>query len=236
MSGYGAPQGHPSRWSAPKLPTLDLVGVGLSGLAFLVAFLPWAGVPLSDRSLQGWDLPLPTSATVLLLVASLLVVTPRPAGSSALAADGGGRAASPLPAMLAALAALLLVVHALTSGEILGGRVHREIGVWLGLIVGLGAAGVLTLSWRERTGRGGDASPASGSTEPWSQQGVGGWDQQPYGQAPAGYPLPGQEYGQGGYGQPGYRQGPPAGDQPTRHGYAPEGYGYPSQDQGYHQG
>ena len=47
MSGYAVPPGSQpgARRSArqgPALPVLELVGLGLAGLAFVIAFLPWA--------------------------------------------------------------------------------------------------------------------------------------------------------------------------------------------------
>ncbi len=258
MSGYGTPPGPPSstprsRRSAPALPVLELVGLGLAVLAFIVAFLPWAGSELSDElSVQGWDLAVPTAATVLLLVAGLLIAARLLTGTDA---DGGAdsgvdKAASPVPALLAVLAAVLLVVHTLTGGEILGGEVQREIGVWLGLVVGLGAAAVLVLSWLQRTGRMRKPAPAAPTGGPWSQQQPPqGWGQQQPGygqQAPGGYPggTPGYGQQQPGYGQqqPGYGQpqGPATGGQPAQGGpygqeYPPAGGqpGHPSQGQGY---
>lgn len=266
MSGYGVPPGRQpgaprSRRSKPAVPVLELVGLGLAVLAFIVAFLPWAGSEVTDElSVQGWDLPLPTVATVLLLVAALLLVTPLLAGAASADADGDAAepAASPLPALLAALAAVLLVVHVLTGGEIFGGNVERGIGVWLGLVVGIGAAAALVLSWLQRSGRMRKPAPAA-SSGPWGGGGQQqpGWAQQPYGQqAPGGYPAQAPGYGQQqpSYGQqPGYGQapqGPPTGGQPAQGGpygqqeqYPPQpgnpaqGQGYPSQGQGgYPQG
>lgn len=264
MSGYGTPPGPPStprsRRSGPALPVLELVGLGLAVLAFIVAFLPWAGPEISDElTASGWDLALPTAATVLLLVAGVLVAAPLLTGSAA-DADGDGsadRAASPVPALLAILAAVLFIVHTFTGGTLLGGDVERKIGVWLGLIVGLGAAAVLTLSWLQRSGRMRKPAPATPTGGPWSQQQPPqGWGQQQPGygqqQPPAGYPGATPGYGQqqpgygqqpGAYGQP---QGPATGGQPAQPGaYGQEqqpypggqqpGQGYPSQG-GYPQG
>ena len=87
MSGYGVPQGPTpgsprSAKRAPALPVLELVGVGLAVLAFIIAFLPWAtpvvpdGVDIdNDVNASGWELPLPTAITTLLLVAALLVAS-----------------------------------------------------------------------------------------------------------------------------------------------------------------
>jgi len=262
MSGYGTPPGPPStprsRRSGPALPVLELVGLGLAVLAFIVAFLPWAGPEISDElTASGWDLPLPTVATVLLMVAAVLVAAPL-LSKSAADADGDGtadRTASPVPALLAVLAAVLYIVHTFTGGELLGGEVERKIGVWLGLIVGLGAAAVLTLSWLQRTGRMRKPAPATPTGGPWSQQQPPqGWGQQQPGygqQAPGGYPgsTPGYGQQQPGYGQqqPGYGQpqGPPTGGQAAQPGpygqeqYPPAsgqpGQGYPPQG-GYPQG
>jgi hypothetical protein len=255
MSGYGTPPGPPSnaprsRRSRPARPVLELVGLGLAVLAFIVAFLPWAGSEVADElSVQGWDLALPTAATVLLLVAALLVAAPLLTRADADGdgdGDGVDRTATPLPALLAVLAAVLLIVHALTGGEILGGDVERGIGVWLGLVVGIGAAAALLLSWLQRTGRMRKPAPAAPTGGPWSaQQPPPSWGQQQpaYGQQPpAGYPgaTPGYAQQQPAYGQqPGYGQGPVTGGQPAQGGpygqeqYPPAQPGHPSQGQGY---
>jgi hypothetical protein len=246
---------------------LELVGLGLAVLAFIVAFLPWASSEVTDElSVQGWDLALPTAATVLLLVAAVLIAAGRLVGTAPAAADdrvdggvdgGVDKAASPVPALLAVLAAVLLVVHTLTGGEILGGDVERGIGVWLGLVVGLGAAAALVLSWLQRSGRMRRHASAAPTGSAWSaQQQPPGWGQQPgYGQQapssgyPGSTPAYGQEppaYGQQpGYGQP---QGPLTGGQPAQGssygqeqypppagqpGHPSQGQGYPSQGQGY---
>jgi hypothetical protein len=233
---------------------LDLVGLGLAVLAFIIAFLPWAEPrsAASDVTLNAWDLPLPTVATTLLLVAALLVAAPlfarAPAASTA-ADEDVDRAVSPVPAMLAMLAAVLFAVHALTAGDFLGADLDRGVGVWLGLLLGIGTAAVLELSWLQRTGRIKKRAHAAPAGQ-WGGQQPPGWGQQQptYGQqAPAGYPgAPGSPvppYGQQpGYGQqqPGYGQpqGPPTGGQPAQGGpYGQEQYppqsGYPSQGQGY---
>ncbi|HZB49929.1 MAG TPA: hypothetical protein VE547_12630 [Mycobacteriales bacterium] len=256
MSGYGTPPGPPSsaprsRRSGPALPVLELVGLGLAVLALIVAFLPWAGPEVSDDiSVEGWDLPLPTAATVLLLVAAVLIASRLLTGRGADAdGDGVDRTASPVPALLAVLAAVLLVIYTITGGEILGGDVERKIGTWLGLIVALGAAAALLLSWLQRSGRMRKPAPATPTGGPWSQpQPPQGWGQQQPGygqQAPTGYgggtPGYGQQptYGQQpGYGQP---QGPTTGGQPAQGGpYGQEPYppaggqpGHPSPGQGY---
>jgi hypothetical protein len=274
MSGYGVPPGPAasrSRRSGPALPVLDLVGLGLAGLAFLIAFLPWAEprAPVRDVTLDAWDLPLPTVATTLLLVAALLVAAPLFTGSARRAAASAaasaptdeevGRTASPVPAMLAVLAAVLFAVHAITAGDYLAAGLERGIGVWLGLLVGVGAAAALELSWLQRTGRIKKRSPAPPAGQ-WGDQQPPGWGQPGYGQqAPAGYPgSPPPQYDQPGYGQPGYGQpgygepgygqqqpgygqppqGPPSGGQPAQGGpYGQEQYppptGYPSQGRGY---
>ena len=131
MSGYGMPQGPTpgsprSGRTGPALPVLELVGVGLAVLAFIVAFLPWAkpdvragrGTPVD--SVNGWNLALPTVATALLLVAAVLVAAPlltRPAAVDDTEADP---AASPVPALLACLGALFMLVWVLTGGKYLG--------------------------------------------------------------------------------------------------------------------
>ena len=269
MSGYGTPPGSPSSERAgrakPALPMLDLVGVGLAVLAFIVAFLPWADVKQVDFSAQGWDLPLPTVATVVLMVAGLLLVAPLLSGTAPADPDAVDTAASPLPALLAVLAALLLAVQALTGVSSVGGS--RGIGVWLGLVVGIAAAAALTLSWLQRTGRirrPAPAAPGGPGGGQWSGQ-QPAWGQQPpaYGQqVPDGYggsaPSYGQQvpdgyggsapsYGQQGYGQPGYGQGPATGHQqaggglfgqepyPPQPGHSSQGRGYPAQG-GYPQG
>ena len=165
MSGYGMPQGPTpgsprSGRTGPALPVLELVGVGLAVLAFIVAFLPWAKPDVrlpagaSVDSVNGWNLALPT-------VGDRAAAGRRRAGRGA-AADQVGRgrrdrapcaAASPVPALLACLGALFMLVWVLIGGKYLGTDLNRGIGTWLGLVLGLGTAAVLVLSWLQRTGR-----------------------------------------------------------------------------------
>jgi hypothetical protein len=197
--------------------------VGLAVLAFIIAFLPWAtqDVPegVDGASAQGWDLPLPTVGVSLLLVAALLVAAPlfakRPAATTE------DEVVSPVPAMLAVLGAALLVVFVILGA---GEGSKRGIGTWLGLVLGLGTAAVLELSWMQRTGRMKKPSPAAGPSN-WNQ---GGGQPQGWGQAP-GQQVPGQQApGQPAPGQPG---GYPAQQPPTygqqQPGAQPPAYGQP---------
>jgi uncharacterized membrane protein YidH (DUF202 family) len=245
MSGYGMPQGPTpgsprSGRSAPALPVLELVGVGLAVLAFIVAFLPWAkqdvpeGVDVDAASAQGWDLPLPTVGVTLLLVAALLVAAPLFAKRAAATTEDD--AVSPVPAMLAVLGAVLLVVFVIIGA---GEGSKRGIGTWLGLVLGLGTAAVLELSWMQRTGRMKKPSPAAGPSN-WNQ---GGGQPQGWGQTP-GQQTPGQAPGQQAPGQqpggypaqqpPAYGQQQPGAQQP---GAQPPAYGQqPSYGQGGYPG
>jgi hypothetical protein len=265
MSGYGMPQGPTpgsprSGRSGPALPVLELVGVGLAVLAFIVAFLPWAkpkGADASVDSVNGWNLALPTVATALLLVAAVLVATPlltRPAAVSPAGDADPDVAASPVPALLASLAALFMLVWVLIGGKYLGAELNRGIGTWLGLVLGLGTAAVLVLSWLQRTGRVKKA-PAAGPSD-WNQGQPQGWGQPNGGyQQPQGYGQPqGQPQGQPGqpmgqpqppaygqqpsYGAPGGYPGPSTGGQPAQQPYGQDQYppqsgGYPAQGGGY---
>ena len=262
MSGYGMPQG-PTPGSpragrtGPALPVLELVGVGLAVLAFIVAFLPWAkpdvrAADVSVDSVNGWNLALPTVATALLLVAAALVVAPllnRPAAT----ATEEYPAASPVPALLATLGALFMLVWVVTGGTYLGTDLSRGIGTWLGLVLGLGTAAVLVLSWLQRTGRMKKA-PAAGPSN-WNQGQPQGWGQpnggyqqpqgygQPTGQPggqpsgpPMGQPQPPSYGQQPSYGAPGGYPGPSTGGQPAQQPYGQEPYGqeqYPPQTGGY---
>lgn len=258
MSGYGVPQGptpgSPRSGKAPALPVLELVGVGLAFLAFIIAFLPWAkpdvpdGVDADVDSASGWQLPLPTAITVLLLVAAVLVATPllsKPAPS----ADAP---ASPVPALLADIAALLAIVFVIVGTKFLGAELSRGIGTWLGLVLALGAGAVLTVSWLQRSGRMSKPAPAGPSN--WSQQQgqPQGWGQpQGYGQQPSYGQQQPPSYGQQqqppayGGGTPSYG-GPSTGGQPAQPYEQPQqppqqpqyppqsGGGYPPQPGGYH--
>jgi hypothetical protein len=258
MSGYGVPPGaSPAASRSPRsgsaLPVLDLVGLGLAVLAFIIAFLPWAGPDseVSDATASGWELPLPTAATVLLLVAGVLAAVPLLTGAKR--ADGDS--ASPVPALLAVLAALLYLVNVIVGGTILGAELERKIGVWLGLVLGLATAAVLLFSWLQRSGKVSKRTPSAPAGGQWGQgqqQPQAGWGQQQYGQQPpaGGYPSqaqpaqqppqqqPQQGYGQG-YGTPGQyggqQGGPATGGQPSQGGYGQDypQTGYPSQGRGY---
>jgi hypothetical protein len=239
----------------PALPVLELVGVGLAVLAFIVAFLPWAkpdvrvpdGVDASVDSVNGWNLALPTVATALLLVAAALIAAPllsRPAAT----ATEDEPAASPVPALLATLGALFMLVWVVTGGTYLGTDLSRGIGTWLGLVLGLGTAAVLVLSWLQRTGRVKKA-PAAGPSN-WNQGQPQGWGQpgggyqtppgygQPTGQ-PMGQPQPPAYGQQPSYGSPGGYPGPSTGGQPAQQPapygqehYPPQSGGYPNQGGG----
>lgn len=253
MSGYGVPQGQsaggPRSGRSSALPVLDLAGAGLAALSFIIAFLAWAkadvpeGVNVDGLSAKGWDLPLPTAGIVLLLVAAILVLAPLL--SRGTASDDATGSASPVPALLSILAAVLLVVYAIKGS----GETDRGIGTWLGLVLGLGTAALFTLSWLQRSGR--MAKPAASAGPSNWNSGGGQPQQQPYGQqAPQQpYQQPQQQYPpqaqppaygqQPGYGQGGY-PGPATGSQPaqqpapygSQEQYPPQG-GYPSQG-GYH--
>ena len=185
MSGYGMPQGPTpgsprSGRTAPALPVLELVGVGLAVLAFIVAFLPWAkpdvrrGVDVD--SVNGWNLALPTVATALLLVAAVLVAAPLLTKPAATADDRGrhGRLAGAGPAGLPRRA-----VHAGLGADPAGNTSARTSAAasapGSGLVLGLGTAAVLVLSWLQRTGRMKKA-PAAGPSN-WNQGQPQGWGQ-----------------------------------------------------------
>jgi hypothetical protein len=260
MSGYGMPQGPTpgsprSGRTGPALPVLELVGVGLAVLAFVVAFLPWAkpdvrvpdGVDASVDSVNGWNLALPTVATALLLVAAVLVAAPLLTRSAPAADAGTEPAASPVPALLAALGALFMLVWVITGGKYLGQDLSRGIGTWLGLVLGLGTAAVLVLSWLQRTGRvkkapaAGPSNWNQGQPQGWGQPG-GGYQPQGYGQPagpPAGQPQPPAYGQQPSYGSPGGYPGPSTGGQPAQQPapygqehYPPQSGGYPAQGGG----
>jgi hypothetical protein len=239
--------------TGPALPVLELVGVGLAVLAFIVAFLPWAkpnvrvpdGVDGAVDSVNGWNLALPTVAIALLLVAAVLIAAPLLTRSAAVDDPEADAAASPVPALLACLGALFMLVWALIGGKYLGTELNRGIGTWLGLVLGLGTAAVLVLSWLQRTGRM-KRAPGAGPSN-WNQGQPQGWGQpdggyqQGYGQ-PQGQPM-GQQPGYGqqpSYGPPAGYQGPTTGGQPAQpYGqdqYPPQAGGYPAQGGGYPQG
>jgi hypothetical protein len=243
--------------NAPALPALELVGVGLAVLAFVVAFLPWAKpqVPGVDAdSVNGWNLALPTVATALLLVAAVLVAAPLLTKPAATAETELDPAASPVPALLATLGALFMLVWVISGGKYLGTALSRGIGTWLGLVLGIGTAAVLVLSWLQRTGRVKKA-PGAGPSN-WHQGEPQGWGQPSAGYQPQGYGQPsGQPVGQPAdrpmgqqqppaygqqpsYGAPGGYPGPSTGGQPAQQPYGQEPYppqtgGYPSQGGGY---
>jgi hypothetical protein len=267
MSGYGTPQGPTpgsprSGRSTPALPIFDLVGMGLAVLAFIIGFLAWAkadvpeGVDIDGTSAKGWDLPLPTVAIVLLLVATILLAAPLLTRGSSADSDDATGPASPVPALLAVLAAVLLIVYAIKGT----GELDRGIGTWLGLVLGLGTAALFTLSWLQRSGRmkkpaaaAGPSNWGSGPGQPAQPAQPQGWGQQQppqYGQQPAqGYPSQQQPaaqpqpapYGQQPtYGGQGGYPGPSTGGQPAQppapYGqdpYPPQSGGYPAQG-GYH--
>lgn len=236
MSGYAVPQGSTpgsprSGKSASALPVLELVGMGLAFLAFIIAFLPWAELSVPDGvdgdfSAQGWELPLPTVITTLLLVAALLVAARLLTRSTA---DADAAAASPVPALLALLAFVLAVVYVIIGGDYLGSGLERGIGTWLGLVLALGTAATLTLAWLQRSGRMAKPAASAGPSN-WGGQSQSAQPQsaQPPSIQPQGWGQP-QGYGtqppqQPGYGQPSYGQPP---QQPPAYGQG-GAYGQPT--------
>jgi hypothetical protein len=202
-------------------------------------------VDASVDSVNGWNLALPTVATALLLVAAVLVAAPlltKPADR--MADTEAHAAASPVPALLASLGALFMLVWVVTGGKYLGTDLSRGIGTWLGLVLGLGTAAVLVLSWLQRTGRvkrapaAGPSNWNQGQPQDWGQPTNGGYQQpQGYGQ-PMGQPQPPAYGQQPSYGAPGGYPGPSTGGQPAQQPYGQEQYppqtgGYPAQGGGY---
>jgi Family of unknown function (DUF5336) len=248
MSGYGVPPGSsPAASRSPRsgsaVPMLDLVGAGLAVLAFIFAFLPWAGPNVDVEGVDaetasGWELALPTAATVLLLVAAVLVIAPLLASSRST-----DDSASPVPALLAVLAFILYLVYVIVGGKLLGTELERKIGVWLGLIAGLATAAVLVFSWLQKSGRaakrpspaasyGGPGSGGPGSGGPGAPGGQWGGQQQPstpsYGQQGGGYgqqPSYGQQQPSG---YPGAQPTPPVQQPPSSPSYG-QGGGYGGQ-------
>jgi hypothetical protein len=262
MTGYGVPTPppQPARSGLP-LPVLDLVTAGLGLLAFIVAFLPWvgidcSGVPAAARdqcdkaSSAGWAVSAGTAGTVLLLVASALVARRL--------IDSTVQAASTVPALLAVLGALLIIVQFVVGSPLLAAlttaKASRKIGLFLALVVGLAEAAVAVVSWLQASGR--MTRPAPAAAQPWDRPGQpaqpaqsvhhgqpgpdAGWPQQGYpqqGHQQAPQQAPQQGYGQQPapvYGQPqqGYPQqgGQPGRDYPSQDYPAQPARDYPSQD------
>ncbi len=160
-----------------------------------------------------------------------------------------------MPALLACLGAVFMLAWVLTGGTYLGADLSRGIGTWLGLVLGLGTAAVLVLSWLQRTGRMKKA-PAAGPSN-WNQGQPQGWGQPDGGyQQPQGYgqpsrpaqrpadraadgPVAAASYGQQpSYGAPGGYPGPSTGGQPAQQPYGQDQYppqtgGYPAHGGGY---
>jgi hypothetical protein len=258
MTGYGVPTPAPQQpgRSGPPLPVLDLVTAGLGLLVFILAFLPWVGIDCSDVpgegraecekvSYAGWDLSVGTAGTVLLVVASALVARRL--------FDSTAPAVSTVPALLAVLGALLVVVQLVVGAPLLSIAVEfkgaTKVGLYLVLVVALAEAAVAVVSWLQASGRMSRPAPAGaqlwdrpaqsaqpGADAGWPQQGYPppaappGYGQQPapaYGQQQPGYPPhPSQDYpGQDFPGQDYPGQERPA--RPARD-YPPQG-SYPDQ-------
>ena len=231
MSGYGVPPGSSpaasrSPRSGPAVPMFDLIGAGVALLAFIFAFLPWAGPDTDVEGVDpatGWQLAIPTVATTLLLVAAALVLVP-------LLQPRGSDDASPGPALLAVVAALLYIVFVIVGGKFLGAELERKIGVWLGLVAGLAAAGVFVVSWMQKSGRMAKR-PSPASYAPGQGGAPGGqWG----GQQQGGQQGYGQQQG-GSYGQPSYGQQQPSG-YPGSQSTPPPVQQPPAQSPGYGQG
>ncbi len=241
MTGYGVPSTAPppAARSGPPLPVLDLVTAGLGLVAFIMAFLPWIGIDCSglpaearsecDKvSYSGFDLTTGTVGTALLLVAAVLVVRRL--------FDKTADATSSVPALLAVVGAIFVLVQLFTGGPLLSVvselKGSRKIGVYLALVVALAEAAVAVVSWLQHSGRmpARSAAPAHPGGQQWGQPGPVGQPGQP---APVGQPQPGPD---GGWPQQQQQQYP---GQPGVHpgyGQQPQGYGQqqaPPQQQGY---
>jgi hypothetical protein len=184
-------------------------------------------------SYAGWDVATGTAGTTLLVVAALLVVRRL--------FDTTAERASAVPALLAVLGAVFVVIQLLVGSTLLsalaGVNDEKKVALFLALVVGLAEAAVAVVSWLQASGRAPRPRPAGGA-QLWDRpvqpgqpaQPAYGQQQQPpqgYGQQqPQGYPQqgaqPGRDYPSQEY---------PA--QPARE-YPPQG-GYPSQGGGYPQ-
>jgi hypothetical protein len=188
MTGYVPnPAAPPPDRPRAALPVLDLVAAGLGLVAFVLAFLPWIGLDCSGMPVEtrqecesfhyiGWELPAGTAGTVLLLVAALLLVRRL--------LDSTAPAPSALPALLAALGAVLIVIQLAVGSGFLNlvsltavARVAREAGLFLALVVALAEAAVAVLAWLQASGRftAGRATAAPlDPGQPWQQPGEQG--------------------------------------------------------------
>lgn len=246
MTGYGVPSPPPPPRTRVALPLFDLIAAGLGVVAFILAFLPWVGVNCSGLPAEeqaacnkfhtsGWQLPAGTAGTVLLLVAALLLVRRL--------VDQTADPRSAVPALLAVLGAVLVVVQLMVGSELAsaGGdlKTASKIGVFLALVVALAEAALVVVSWLQTTGRMSRPAPVPGGGQPWDRQpgpngGWGGAPQRQPGQPgplgqpgpggpPPGYPPPQQAPQQPGYG------GPASGGYPQQHRDYPPPAGFPAQ-------
>jgi hypothetical protein len=238
MTGYVPnPAAPPPARPRAALPVLDLAVAGLGLVAFVLAFLPWvglncSGVPAEGRDAcekfhyTGWELPAGTAGTVLLLVAGLLLVSRL--------LDPTAPAASPVPALLALLGAVLVIIQLAVGSGFLNlititdvAKVSRKVSLFLVLVVALAEAAVAVLAWLQAggrlTGHRAAVTPV-GPGQPWqlSQPAPGaepGWGQ------PASPPPGRPDFGQPASPPPGRPDfGQPA-DYPPQQ---PGGYGQPS--------
>jgi hypothetical protein len=242
MTGYGVPSpaAPPPPRSGAALSLFDLIAAGLGLVAFILAFLPWVGIdcsglPAESRSdcekvsYTGWDLAAGTTGSVLLLAAALLLVRRL--------FDSTADRASSVPALLAVLGAVVIVVQLIVGAPLLSTVIEvkdaRKIGLFLALIVGLAEAVVAVIGWMQSSGRMARRAPAPAGGAPWERQQQpgpeGGWP---------GYPQqPPQPQQQGQPGQ-GYPQQPPPQQQPPAYGQGgpvpgPASGGYPAQPRDY---
>jgi hypothetical protein len=230
MSGYAAPSGGaptPSRGGIAGLPMLDLVAAGLAGLTLIFSFLKWVGpdcggLPAEAKSecdkvgFSGWALPAGAVAVTLLLLAVLLAVRRL--------VDATADPRSVLPALLATLGALLVIIQLIVGAPLISAlgdvKASRKISLFLVLFAALGQAAVMIVAWLQTTGRMAPRAPAPQ------------WDHNPgilpgQGAPDAGWP---QHQQQDGYGQQaGYGPGYNPGQYPPQGGYPQQGGGYPPQ-------
>ena len=224
--GYAAPEAQPAPSTGPTSAQspVDLAVTwavtGLAVLCFIFAFMPWFGVGVggASTSFSAWDLPVGSTAVALLVLAGILVLRPL------LEAGAEKKSASPVPAVLAVVGAVLVVVQISRGAgalfDIADVSLSRQWGLILVVVFAVLEAAVAVAGWLHASGRITLAARSRTRTpSPYAQ----GWANPGY---PPGYQQAQATYPQYGY-PPGYQQPTPPGGyppQPTAYGQPPAGY------------
>jgi hypothetical protein len=218
-----------------------MAAAALGVLMFIWGFLKWLntgeGRDNEKEKFGGYAFAMPTTAIIGLSLAAGLIAL-----LGALDRRDGRGVPSAVPAGLAATS-LLLAIGVLAGKGTISPSGGEEVGVEIGLILGLITAALQTLvlgaelaSRKDDQANTGAPRNYGAPAQGYGDQGYGnqGYGDQGYGNQPQGFANPGQGYASPGQGYAGPAQGAPgAGYANPAHGTVNPGTGYADPGQGY---